>query len=160
MWTWIRRSRRKGTARLFVLFARKDDSYDESFAGVALTRAQEKAMGQCVDRSGVTCWTEEAHLRGWKGPLDVEHHPEVVYIVFSGGHAQGSDPSRAEFDPELKAACATRGLAEKEVIRRMRNDESPIVVKEWHIWEASFGRVLSGANNRSEVQVSMYGVRS
>lgn len=158
MWTWIRRSRRKGTARLFVLFARKDDSYDESFAKVALTRAQEKAMGQCVDRSGVTCWTEEAHLRGWKGPLDVEHHPEVVYLVFSGGHAQGSDPSRAEFDPELKAACATRGLAEKEVIRRMRNDES--LVKEWHIWEASFGRVLSGANDRSEVQVSMYGVRS
>ena len=160
MWTWIRRSRRKGTARLFVLFARNDDSYDESFAGVALTRAQEKAMGQCVDRSGVTCWTEEAHLRGWKGPLDVEHHPEVVYIVFSGGHAQGSDPSNAEFDPELKAACATRGLAEKEVIRRMRNDESSIVVKEWHIWEASFGRVLSGANDRSEVQVSMYGVRN
>ena len=84
----------------------------------------------------------------------------MVYLVFSGGHAQGSDPSRAEFDPELKAACATRGLAEKEVIRRMRNDESPIVVKEWHIWEASFGRVLSGANDRSEVQVSMYGVRS
>lgn len=160
MWTWIRRSRRKGTTRLFVLFARKDHSYDESFAGVALTGAQEKAMGQCVDRSGVTCWTEEAHLRGWKGPLDVEHHPEVVYIVFSGGHAQGSDPSSAEFDPELKAACATRDQAEKEIARRMRNDESPIVVKEWHIWEASFGRVLSGANDRSEVQVSMYGVRN
>ena len=159
MWTRIRRSRRKGTARLFVLFARNDDSYDESFAGVALTRAQEKAMGQCVDRSGITCWTEEARLRGWKGPLDVEHHPEVVYLVFSGGHAQGSDPSSAEFDPELKAACATRGLAEKEVIRRMRNDESSIVVKEWHIWEASFGRVLAGANNRGEVQVSMDGVR-
>ena len=117
-------------------------------------------MGQCVDRSGITCWTEEARLRGWKGPLDVEHHPEVVYLVFSGGHAQGSDPSSAEFDPELKAACATRGLAEKEVIRRMRNDESSIVVKEWHIWEASFGRVLAGANGRCEVQVSMYGVRN
>ena len=160
MWTWIRRSRRKGTARLFVLFARNDDSYDESFAGVALTRAQEKAMGQCVDRSGVTCWTEEAHLRGWKGPLDVEHHPEVVYIVFSGGHAQGSDPSSAEFDPELKAAWATRDQAEKEVARGKSNDERPIFVKECHIWKASFGRVLSGANDRSEVQVSMYGVRS
>ena len=159
MWTWIRRSRRKGTARLFVLFARNDDSYDESFAGVALTRAQEKAMGQCVDRSGVTCWTEEAHLRGWKGPLDEEHHPQVVYIVFRGGHAQGSDLSGAEFDPELKAACATRDQAEKEVARGMRNDESPIFVKEWHIWKSSFGRVLSGANNRSEVQVSMDGVR-
>ena len=154
------KKQKKSTARIFVLFARKDDSLDESFAGVALTRAQEEAMGQCVDRSGVTCWTEETCLRGWNGPLDEEHHPEVVYIVFRGGHAQGSDPSSAEFDPELKAACATRGLAEKEVIRRMRNDESPIVVKEWHIWEASFGRVLSGANDRSEVQVSMYGVRS
>lgn len=160
MCAWIRRSRRKNTARIFVLFARKDDSYDESFAGVALTRAQEKAMGQCVDRSGVTSWTEETCLRGWRGPLDQEHHPEVVYIVFRGGHAQGSDPSSAEFDPELKAACATRDQAEKEVARGMRNDESPIVVKEWHIWEASFGRVLSGANDRSEVQVSMYGVRN
>lgn len=142
------------------MFARKDDSYDESFAGVALTRAQEKAMGQCVDRSGVTCWTEEARLRGWKGPLDEVHHPEVVYLVFSGGHAQGSDPSSAEFDPELKAACTTRGQAEKEVIRRMRNDASSIFVKEWHIWKASFGRVFSGATGRCEVQVSMYGGRN
>jgi len=116
-------------------------------------------MGQCVDRSGVTCWTEETFLRGWKGPLDEEHHPQVVYIVFRGGHAQGSDLSSAEFDPELKAACATRDQAEKEVARGMRNDESPIFVKEWHIWKSSFGRVLSGANNRSEVQVSMDGVR-
>ena len=154
------KKQKKSTARIFVLFARKDDSLDESFAGVALTRAQEEAMGQCVDRSGVTCWTEETCLGGWNGPLDEEHHPEVVYIVFRDGHAQGSDPSSAEFDPELKAACATRGLAEKEVIRRLRNDESPIVVKEWHIWEASFGRVLAGANGRCEVQVSMYGVRN
>ena len=154
------KKQKKSTARIFVLFARKDDSYDESFAGVALTRNQEKAMGQCVDRPGVTCWTEETCLRGWKRPLDAEHHPEMVYIVFSGGHAQGSDPSSAEFDPELKAACATRGQAEKEVIRRMGNDQSPIFVKEWHIWKASFGRVLSGANGRGEVQVSMYGVRN
>ena len=160
MWAWIRGSSRKSTARIFVLFARKDDSHDESFAGVALTRAQEKAMGQCVDRSGVTCWTEETFLRGWKGPLDEEHHPQVVYIVFRGGHAQGSDLSSAEFDPELKAACATRDQAEKEVARGMRNDESPIIVKECHIWKASFGRVLSGANNRGGVQVSMYGVRN
>ena len=154
------KKQKKSTARIFVLFARKDVSYDESFAGVALTRNQEKAMGQCVDRPGVTCWTEETCLRGWKGPLDAEHHPEMVYIVFSGGRAQGSDPSSAEFDPELKAACATRGQAEKEVIRRMGNDQSPIFVKEWHIWKASFGRVLSGANGRGEVQVSMYGVRN
>ncbi|MDV2419670.1 hypothetical protein RAE03_07780 [Corynebacterium tuberculostearicum] len=115
------KKQKKSTARIFVLFARKDDSYDESFAGVALTRNQEKAMGQCVDRPGVTCWTEETCLRGWKGPLDAEHHPEMVY---------------------------------------MGNDQSPIFVKEWHIWKASFGRVLSGANGRGEVQVSMYGVRS
>lgn len=160
MWSWIRRSNRKSTARIFVLFARKDDSYDESFAGVALTRAQEKAMGQCVDRSGVPCWAEDTFLRGWKRPLDEEHHPGVVYIVFRGGHAQGSDLSSAEFDPELKAACATRDQAEKEVARGRRNDESPIFVKEWHIWKSSFGRVLSGANNRGEVQVSMDGVRN
>ena len=154
------KKQKKSTARIFVLFARKDDSFDESFAGVALTRAQEKVMGQCVDRSGVTCWTEETCLRGWNGPLDEEHHPEVVYIVFRGGHAQGSDPSSAEFDPELKAAWATRDQAEKEVARGKSNDERPIFVKECHIWKASFGRVLSGANNRGGVQVSMYGVRN
>lgn len=154
------KKQKKSTARIFVLFARKDGSLDESFAGVALTRAQEEAMGQCVDRSGVTCWTEETCLRGWNGPLDEEHHPEVVYIVFRGGHAQGSDPSSAEFDPELKAAWATRDQAEKEVARGKSNDERPIFVKECHIWKASFGRVLSGANNRGGVQVSMYGVRN
>ena len=154
------KKQKKSTARIFVLFARKDDSLDESIAGVALTRAQEEAMGQCVDRSGVTCWTEETCLRGWNGPLDEEHHPEVVYIVFRGGHAQGSDPSSAEFDPELKAAWATRDQAEKEVARGKSNDERPIFVKECHIWKASFGRVLSGANNRGGVQVSMYGVRN
>ena len=160
MWGMDTKKQKKSTARIFVLFARKDDSLDESFAGVALTRAQEEAMGQCVDRSGVTCWTEETCLRGWNGPLDEEHHPEVVYIVFRGGHAQGSDPSSAEFDPELKAACATRDQAEKEVARGKNNDERPIFVKECHIWKASFGRVLSGANNRGGVQVSMYGVRN
>lgn len=76
------KKQKKSTARIFVLFARKDDSFDESFAGVALTRAQEKAMGQRVDRSGVTCWTEETCLRGWNGPLDEEHHQKVVFTSY------------------------------------------------------------------------------
>ena len=46
-------------ARIFVLFARTDATYDEEFVGIALTGEQERAMGEHVDSPGITCWTEE-----------------------------------------------------------------------------------------------------
>ena len=42
-------------AKIFVLFARTEATSDEEFVGIALTREQERAMGEHVDSPGITC---------------------------------------------------------------------------------------------------------
>ena len=62
-----RTSDNSNQAKIFVLFARMEATYDEEFVGVALTREQERAMGEHVDSSDMTCWAEEVPLQGWRG---------------------------------------------------------------------------------------------
>ena len=72
-------------AKIFVLFARTEATSDEEFVGIALTREQERAMGEHVDSPGITCWTEEVPLDGWDGKLDKSRFPRLVYLVFREG---------------------------------------------------------------------------
>lgn len=48
-----RTSDNSNQARIFVLFARTEATYDEEFVGIALTREQERAMGEHVDSSDI-----------------------------------------------------------------------------------------------------------
>ena len=57
-----RTSDNSNQAKIFVLFARTEATYDEEFVGIALTREQEHAMGEHVDSPSITCWTEEVPL--------------------------------------------------------------------------------------------------
>ena len=41
-----------------MLFARTEATYDEEFVGIALTREQERAMGEHVDSSDITLSSE------------------------------------------------------------------------------------------------------
>ena len=65
-----RTSNSSNQAKILVLFARTEATNDEEFVGIALTREQERAMGEHVDSPRITCWTEEVPLQGWKGKLN------------------------------------------------------------------------------------------
>lgn len=130
---------RRSRPRIFVLFAREDDTYSEEFVGIALTREQETAMGKLVDSAeGVTCWTEEVELQGWQGVLDEAHYPATVFLVFRGGEAQDSIPSDGgdePLDPEILGAFVDRALAQDFIATRSVLDR----VDDYHVWELAFG---------------------
>ena len=125
-------------AKIFVLFARTEATSDEEFVGIALTREQERAMGEHVDSLGITCWTEEVPLDGWDGKLDKSRFPRLVYLVFREGYAQHSSVRFQEMSPDILAAFTTREAAQTEVVSRQKKEPS-FLPSEYHIWEVEFG---------------------
>ena len=133
-----RTSDNSNQARIFVLFARTEATYDEEFVGIALTREQERAMGEHVDSSDITCWTEEVPLQGWRGKLNKGHFPRLVYLVFREGYAQHSSVRHQEISPDILAAFTTREAAQADVVSRQKK-EPTFLPSEFHIWEVEFG---------------------
>ncbi|MGV0410041.1 hypothetical protein ACUY3S_11270 [Corynebacterium resistens] len=129
--------------RILVLFARHNETFDEDFVGVALTREQEKAMGEHVDSDSVTCWTERVTLQGWEGELNEHNFPRPVFLVFRAGAAQGEEREENGLDPEILGAYISREAAEAKVEElknkychgSMKNSQ----VFRFHIWELEFG---------------------
>lgn len=133
-----KKSRKRRGPQVLVLFARHNETFDEDFVGVALTREQEKAMGQHVDSDTVTCWTERVTLQGWDGELNERNFPKPVYLLFWGGHAKGEVRAEEEFDPEILGAFISRADAEKKVSELRRNDFYSLPDRH-HVWELEFG---------------------
>lgn len=133
-----KKSKNRRGSQVLVLFARHNETFDEDFVGVALTREQEKAMGQHVDSDTVTCWTERVTLQGWNGELNEHNFPKPVYLLFRDGHAQGEARAEDEFDPEILGAFTSCAHAEKK-ITELRRDESYSFSDRLYIWELEFG---------------------
>lgn len=131
-------------AEVLVLFARHNETFAEEFVGVALTREQEKAMGQHVDTDTVTCWTERAVLQGWQGELNENRFPTSVYILFRSGAPQGGERKDVDDDPELIGAFVSRADAEERA-EQLRAEYGRYVMDEnsgtfdYHVWELEFG---------------------
>lgn len=125
-------------AKILVLFARTEATYNEEFVGIALTREQERVMGEHVDFPGVTCWTEEVPLQGWEGKLNKCRFPRLVYLVFREGYAQHSSVRYQEISPDILAAFTTREAAQTDVVSRQKK-EPAFLPSEFHIWEVEFG---------------------
>ena len=141
-------------ARIFVLFARTDATYDEEFVGIALTREQERAMGEHVDSSDITCWTEEVPLHGWDGKPDKSRFPRLVYLVFREGYAQHSSVRFQEMSPDILAAFTTREAAQTEVVSRQKKEPS-FLPSEFHIWEVEFGALTENFRGQGP-EIPMY----
>lgn len=133
-----KKSKNRRGPQVLVLFARHNETFDEDFVGVALTREQEKAMGQHVDSDTVTCWTERVTLQGWDGKLNEHNFPKPVYLLFESGHAKGEVRAEDEFDPEILGAYASRVAAEAKV-EELERTNSVSVPSKFHIWELEFG---------------------
>lgn len=135
--------KRKEKPQVLVLFARHNETFDEEFVGVALTREQEKAMGQHVDSNTVTCWTERVTLQGWEGELNEHSFPRPIFLVFRAGAAQDEEREEDGLDPEILGAYVSREAAEAKVEElkkkychgSMKNSQ----VFKFHIWELEFG---------------------
>ena len=127
-------------AKIFVLFARTEATYDEEFVGIALTREQERAMGKHVDSSDITCWTERVPLQGWRGELNKCRFPKLVYLIFREGYAQHSSGRYQELSPDILAAFTTREAAQTYVASR--KEKAPTFLpSKFHIWEVEFGHL-------------------
>ena len=149
-----RTSDNSNQAKIFVLFARMEATYDEEFVGVALTREQERAMGEHVDSSDMTCWAEEVPLQGWRGKLNKCHFPNLVSLVFREGYAQNSSARHQEISPDILAAFATREAAQADVVSRQKK-EPTFLPSEFHIWEVEFGSLLEKFRNQGP-EIPMY----
>ncbi|WP_426707340.1 hypothetical protein ACEN2D_09825 [Corynebacterium auriscanis] len=125
-------------AQVLVLFARHNETFEEDFVGVALTREQEKAMGKHVDSDTVTCWTERVTLQGWEGELNEHNFPQPVFLVFRAGAAQGEKREEDGLDPEILGAFVSRVAAEAKV-EALERANSISVPSKFHIWELQFG---------------------
>ena len=149
-----RTSDNSNQARIFVLFARTEATYDEEFVGIALTREQERAMGEHVDSSDITCWTEEVPLQGWKGELNKGHFPRLVYLVFREGYAQHSSVRYQEISPDILAAFTTREAAQTDVDSRQKKEPS-LLPSKFHIWEVEFGHLTEKFRSQGP-EIPMY----
>ncbi|WP_282938107.1 hypothetical protein [Corynebacterium auriscanis] len=125
-------------AQVLVLFARHNETFEEDFVGVALTREQEKAMGKHVDSDTVTCWTERVTLQGWEGELNECNFPQPVYLLFEDGVVQGQKRKKEDFDPEILGAFASRAGAEVAV-DVLRQNQGSLKPRRYYIWELQFG---------------------
>lgn len=149
-----RTSDSRNRAKIFVLFARTEATYDEEFVGIALTREQERAMGEYVDCPSITCWTEEVPLQGWEGKLNKSRFPRLVYLVFREGYAQYSSARYQEISPDILAAFTTREAAQTDVVVRQKSEPS-FLPSEFHIWEVEFG-VLTENFRGQGPEIPMY----
>mgnify|MGYP006875977666 FL=1 len=141
-------------AKIFVLFARTEATYDEEFVGIALTREQERAMGEHVDSPGITCWTEEVPLQGWEGKLNKSRFPKLVYLVFREGYAQHSSVRYQEISPDILAAFTTREAAQTDVDSR-KEKEPTFLPSKFHIWEVGFGHLTEKFRSQGP-EIPMY----
>lgn len=149
-----RTSDNSNQAKIFVLFARTEATYDEEFVGIALTREQEHAMGEHVDSPSITCWTEEVPLQGWKGKLNKSRFPKLVYLVFREGYAQHSSVRYQEISPDILAAFTTREAAQTDVDSRQKKEPS-LLPSKFHIWEVEFGHLTEKFRSQGP-EIPMY----
>lgn len=130
---------RKEKPRIFVIFARDNDTLEEEFVGIALTREQETAIGKHVDSEAVTAWTEEIVLQGWKHKLHEGSFPDHVYLVMRDGNVPGEPKGEDVSDPELLGAFVDRTDAEEDAEKRRRIEGMSQHPSKFHVWEMQFG---------------------
>ncbi|WP_234462606.1 hypothetical protein [Corynebacterium macginleyi] len=111
-------------------------------------------MGEHVDSSDITCWTEQVPLQGWIGKLNKGHFPRLVYLVFREGYAQHSSSRYQEISPDILAAFTTREAAQADVVSRQEK-EPAFLPSEFHIWEVEFGSLTENFRDQGP-EIPMY----
>lgn len=108
----MRLRREKRVPKVLVVFARDKASYEEDFAGLALTWEQDSDVRKHIESERLECLTEEVALQGWSGTLDEIHFPDTVYLVFRGGRSQEARFDENDYEPEIIGAFVTLDQAE------------------------------------------------
>lgn len=122
---------------LKLVFARNDQTGDESFVGVALSPEQEKEISNRFNNKNVTCWTETVPLDGWSSPLTPDSHPEYVYLLFRGGRAQNPETPCTEgtYDPEILGAFLDEAAARSHLEKHPYSQV--FFAEDFHIWKVN-----------------------